>query len=283
MINRVFGATGLLLLALVSLAQEQAQEPEQDEWRSWPLSDRFLVRADLFFPKLDTKIRVDASDGTTGTTIDFEQNLGMSDTETLGGIGFGWRFAKKHRLRLDHFNLDRSGSAITPTEIKIGDEVFNVDLPISSFLDMSVTSLAYSYSIIFDEKKELALLAGLSVQDISFGLVGNGNQGILEFDAGLTAPLPTFGVNGGYAFTDKWVARAAIGIFAFDFSLSDQSELSGDVRNAVLSIQHNTFENVHFGLSYSYFHVNVDRNSETLLKSIDYQYHGPMLTVAAVF
>ena len=112
----------------IGTAQEQPQEQQQEEWRSWPLSDRFLARVDLFFPNLDTKIRVDASDGSIGTTIDFEQNLGMSDTETLGGIGFGWRFAKKHRLRLDHFNLDRSGSAITITEIRFGEDVDRAEL-----------------------------------------------------------------------------------------------------------------------------------------------------------
>jgi hypothetical protein len=274
--NTLF-ATVLLLLTSSAIAQEQ------EDWLSWPLADRFLVRADIFFPTLDTKIRVDASDGTSGTTVDFEQNLGMSDTETLPGIGFGWRFAKKHRLRLDHFNLDRSGSAITVTEIRFGDEVFSVDLPISSFLDMSVTSLAYSYSIVFDEKKELALWAGLSVQDIEFGLIGEGNPDKIEVDAGLTAPLPAFGVNGGYAFTDKWIAKAGIGVFAFKLSLSDESELSGDVLNAFASIQHNTFEHVHFGLSYSYFDVNVDWDTDNLVKAVDYQYQGPMLSVIAVF
>ena len=277
MMFRCIAIAALLFLSLVSRAQEQ------EEWLSWPLSDRFLVRADLFFPKLDTKIRVDASDGATGTNIDFEQNHGMSDTETLGGIGFGWRFAKKHRVRLDHFNLDRSGSAITPTEIRFGDDVFTVDLPISSFLDMSVTSLAYSYSIIFDEKKELALLAGLSVQDIEFGLASTGNLAQIEVDAGLTAPLPAFGINGGYAFSDKWIAKAGVGVFAFSLSLSDESQLSGDLVNAFATIQHNTFENVHFALSYSYFDVDVDWDSDSRVKSIQYQYHGPMISVIVVF
>ena len=112
---------------------------------------------------------MDASDESPGTMIDFEQNLGMSDTESLPGLRLSWRFAKKHQLRLDTFNLDRSGSAITVMDISFGDETFTANLPISSFFDMKVSSFTYGYSFIFDERKELAFSIGLSVQDLSFG------------------------------------------------------------------------------------------------------------------
>jgi len=164
----------------------------ENDWQSWPLANHFTIDVNAMFPNLDTRVRVDASDTSLGTTIDFEQNLGMPDTEALPMIGFNWRYAKKHQLNLAAFKLDRSGSAITPTNISIGDETFPVDLPIASFLDMSVFNLRYSYSLVFDEKKELAIGAGLSVQDISFGLLGDGPLGIIEFASGITAPPTNF-------------------------------------------------------------------------------------------
>ena len=271
------GLVAILVLSSVVEAEENI------DWESWPLADHFTIGVDAFFPNLDTQVRVDASDSTTGTTIDFEQNLGMSDTETLPGFRASWRFAKKHQLVLDIFNLDRSGSAISATEIRIGDEVFDVDLPISSFFDMAVTSFGYSYSIVFDERKELAISAGLSIQDISFGLMGNNGLGIIEAESGITAPVPSFGLNGGYAFTDKWIGRAGVGIFSFDLSVSDEDQLSGEVLNGFASIQHNTFEHVHFGLSYNYYRVQVDWKESSKVKSVGYEYHGPMLTVTTAF
>ena len=274
----------LLILIVVCLSLPMsAIAQDSNDWQSWPLADRFSVAVGAFFPNLDTKVHVDASDGTPGTTVDFEQNLGMPDTETLPGLSASWRFARKHELVLDLFNLDRSGSAITTTDISIGDEVFTVNLPISSFFDMKVTSLGYSYSLIFDEKKELAISAGLSVQDIKFGFIGDAGAGIIAADSGLTAPVPSFGINGGYAFTDKWIGRAGFGIFSFELSLSDEDQLSGEVLNGSASIQHNTFEHVHFGLSYNYFDVRVNWKESSLVKSVGYVYHGPMLTVTAAF
>ena len=270
------------LVSLLSLCATAVAQDKGD-WQSWPLADRFTVSVEAYFANLNTKVRLDASDGALGTTIDFEQNLGMSDTETLPGFGMSWRFAKKHELVLDVFSLDRSGSAITATEIRIGDETFAVNLPISSFMDMEITSLGYSYSLIFDEKKELAIGAGLSVQDIELGFVGNGPLGSIEVDSGITAPVPSFGLIGGYAFTDKWVGRAGVALFSFDLDLSNENQLSGDILNGFASIEHLTFEQVHFGLSYNYFDVRVDWNERGLVTSMGYVYQGPMITVRATF
>jgi hypothetical protein len=271
------------LAVLFSILSAPAAAQTVNEWQSWPLADRFTIALYAFNPYLDTKVRIDASDDSPGTTIDFEQNLGLSDTETLPGIGLRWRFAKKHQLGLGYFRLDRSGSSITATDIRIGDEVFSVNLPISFFFDMGISSLTYSYSLLFDERKELALSVGLSIQDLKFGLIGNGALGIIDVESGITAPLPTFGLNGGYAFTDKWLGKAGIGFFSFDLSLEDEDELSGEVLNGYVTIQHNTFEHVHFGLSYNFFDVRVDWRENGLINSVGYKYHGPVLTVTAAF
>jgi len=271
-----------LLVLLLSLSATAVAQDE-DDWQSWPLADRFTISVEAFFANLDTRVRIDASDGAIGTTIDFEQNLGMSDTETLPGFGASWRFAKKHELVLDVFSLDRSGSAISTTDITIGDETFSADLPISSFLDMQVTSLGYSYSLVFDEKKELAISAGLSMQDIEIGFLGTGTLGMIEVESGISAPVPSFGLSGGYAFTDKWVGRAGFGVFSFDLDFSDTSNLSGEVLNGYASIEHRTFEHVHLGLSYNYFDVRVEWDESELNTSLGYVYHGPMITVRAAF
>jgi hypothetical protein len=269
----------VLLLSLSATAVAQ----DKDDWQSWPLADRFTISVEAFFTSLDTKVRIDASDGALGTTIDFEQNLGMSDAETLPGFAASWRFAKKHELVLDVFNLDRSGSAIATTNITIGDETFSANLPISSFLDMKVTSLGYSYSLVLDERKELGISVGLSLQDIQLGLLGNGALGNINVESGITAPVPSFGLNGGYAFTDKWVGKAGFGLFSFDLELSNENQLAGEILNGFASIEHLTFEHVHFGLSYNYFDIRVDWTENARDVRMGYVYQGPMLTVRAAF
>jgi len=275
--------TNVILIAVFATLSTPAIAQDDNDWQSWPLVDNFTVELYGMFPTLDTRVRVDASDASPGTTIIFEQNLGMSDTETLPALGLNWRFAKKHKLGFNALRLDRSGSEVTTSEIRIGDEIFTVDLPIASFFDMQIISFDYHYSLILDEKKELALGFGISIQDLSFGLLGNGPVGVIETNSGITAPIPTFGVKGGYAFTDKWVGKIGFGYLSFDLALDPERQLSGDVLNGYASIQHNTFERVYFGLSYQYFDVKVNWSENGLYTSVGYEYQGPMLAVIAAF
>ncbi|MFT5501949.1 MAG: hypothetical protein ACI88G_002090 [Woeseiaceae bacterium] len=271
------------LIAIFLLQSLPAIAQEEHEWQSWPLVDHFTISLNAMFPHLDTRVRLDATDESPGTVIIFEQNLGMSDTETLPALVLGWRFAKKHTLGLNTLNLDRSGSTVTTSEISIGDEVFTIDLPVSSFIDMTITGIEYSYSLILDERKELALGVGLSVQDISFGLTGNLTAGIVEVGSDVTAPVPTFLIKGGYAFTDKWLGKMGVGFLSFDLALESDDQLGGDVFSGYVAIQHNTFEHVHFALSYQLFDVQIDWIKDGLYTSVGYEYNGPVLSVTAAF
>jgi hypothetical protein len=103
----------------------------------------------------------------------------------------------------------------------------------------------------------------IGVSARSYLHVGNGPKGWPLGDPFTT--LPAFGFSGVYAFTEKWVGRAGIGLFAFSLALSDEKDLSGEIVNAEISIHHNTFENVQFGLKYSYFDVRVEfENSDRI-------------------
>ena len=272
-----------IFIVVFFLLSASAVAQDENDWRSWTLVDHFTISFDAMFPTLDTRVRVDASDASPGTVIIFEQNLGMSDTESLPAIGLSWRFAKKHQLGFKAFRLDRSGSEITTSEIRIGDKVFTVDLPISSFFDMQIVSFDYNYSLILDERKELAVGIGLSVQDLAFGIIGNKDLGVIETDSSVTAPIPTFGIKGGYAFTDKWVGKMGFGFLSFDLALSAEKQLDGEVLNGYASIQHNTFEHVYFGLSYQYFDVRVNWDENGLHTSVGYEYQGPVISVMATF
>jgi hypothetical protein len=63
----------VLLLSLPAIAFAQ----DKNDWQSWPLADRFTIAFDAFFPNLDTKVRIDASDRTNG----YRANLEVSEID----------------------------------------------------------------------------------------------------------------------------------------------------------------------------------------------------------
>ena len=144
-------------------------------------------------------------------------------------------------------------------------------------------SVAYSYSFLFNEKSELAIGAGVTVMEIEAGLFRDRNLGIIRAETGVTAQLPTFGLRGGYAFTDKLHFKGSAGVFSFDLAVSNEEELGGQISSVAAGLYHNTFEHVRLGLIYYYFDVDVDWGNASGFTSLRYTYHGPALSLAATF
>ncbi len=273
-------AVGLVMLGISTTALAQGS----DDWKQWPMGQRFIINVGAYVPNLDTQASVDSTSGRIGTTINFEQNLGMRDTAIVPTIAFAWRFARKHKFGASYFELDRSGSEITETEIRIGDKVFNVDLPLSSFFDIDILTASYHYSVIFKPKAELSLSVGLSLQDMTFGMQGNiGGGQFLQETSELTAPLPTFGISGGYAFTDKWIFRGSVGVFAISLDWEDADNFGGTIVDVNAALFYQAFKHFRFGLAYTYFDVDVDWTKKGKNTAINYDYWGPTFLVSATF
>ena len=271
-----------LTLLIISVGPAYAQgEPE---WRSWPMGERFGLNVGTFFANLDTTVRLDGTGGALGTVIDFEQNLGLDDTKTRIMAGGHWRFFKKHRLDVSYFNLDRSGDGTSTVNIRFGDNIFQADLPLQAFLDIEVFNLGYSYSILFDEKKELAVGLALSFQDIATGLEGTGLLAGLNVSesSSVLAPLPTFTGRFAYAITPKWIVDTNIGYFTIEVD-SGGDELSGDVIAANAGVKWQLLKHFHLGLLYQWFRVDVNTKDEAKQLTIEYKYKGPVLYLGTSF
>ena len=271
-----------LTLGLISVGPAYAQG--KPEWRSWPLGERVGVNVGTFFANLETTVRLDGTGGLLGTTISFEQDLGLDDTKTRPMMEAHWRFFKKHTLGISYFDLDRSGDSSTTVNIRFGDQTFQANLPLQAFLDIEVFNLGYSYSILFDEKKELAVGFALSFQDIAVGMEGTvaGQPvGVRETESFL-APLPTFTGRFSYAFTPKWILRVALGYFTIETDFGE-TRLDGSIIAGNTSIDWQAFKHFNVGLGYNWFDVDVMTEKEVRVLDIDYQYKGPLLFIGTKF
>jgi hypothetical protein len=268
-------------LLLIGIGDALAQE--RPAWRDDPLGSQFVLGVGLFGPRLDTKVRLDSSTGLIGTEIDFESTLGMDDNDLLPLVLGYYRVAKKHRINFQYFRLDRHGNSVSDAPIRFGDVIFPANLPLSSFFNVDVYSFGYSYSLIHDEKKELAFNVGLQFQDIEMGIAGNLGPGFIREDADVVAPLPTFGGTFDYAISDKWIFTSLVGVFALEIDFGDDSKFSGEILQINTGVAYKAFKNVAFALQYNYFRVDVDVDDSDWMGSLKYEYRGPVLAIAVYF
>jgi len=274
----------LISLAVLLLGAEPAIADEEPEWRSWPLGNKAGLLVGSFFANLETTVRVDATSGMLGTQISFERDLGLDDSKTRPVVNAYWRFLERHRLNFYYFNLDRSGDSISSVDIRFGDQVFQANLPLQVFFDVEIFNLGYSYSILFDEKKDWSVGLALSFQDLGVGMQGTvaGQPLLVSESDSVLAPLPTFTTRFAYALTPKWTLDASAGYFTIGLDVGD-GELDGDIINANFGVRWMPVEYLSFGLTYQFFEVDVGVEGSRLGWALDYQYDGPTLYVGTQF
>lgn len=276
------------MLALALFVASPVAAQKSTDWHDWPTGGRFGMSAGVFAPDLDTTIVVTDANDIVGTGISFENNLGLDDSKSTALVDFDWRFFKRHTMTYRYFDLSRSstttGGGVT---IKIGDETFDLTLPIQSFFDITTNEIAYSYSILFDPKKELYVGFGISLQDIGIGIQGTEsapNPGeIINSQLNSTAPLPTLNFGFNYAFSEKWMFQSKLGWLAVELELDSDEDISGQIINANLGVAWQAFENVGFFLNYQVYDVDVDYKDNDVKFAVDYDYQGPVLGVSVNF
>lgn len=279
MFKRV-GIAALLALPVVASAGEA------DDWRSWALGDRVRIGVGIFAPSIDTEVSASENSATAGTTIQLEQDLGLSDSESTELAFAEWRFFKRHSLALEYFDLERSANQASDITIEFGGETFSANVPIQSFFDINAVELNYRYSVLFDEKKDWYIGVGVAVQQLDFGLEAaapGGGGGVISETVDTTAPLPTLRTGFSYALTDKWILEFDLGYLAVELDLDDDETFDGSVWTGRAGVRWRALDNLSLELAYADFRVDLEYEEPDLLAAVDYEYRGPLFGVSLQF
>ncbi len=124
---------------------------------------KFTLALGGFFPHIDSTFSLNPSRGGSGQDISAEDDLGLDSTSASAWIGFNWRFLPRHQFHAEWFQLNRDGSTTAGREFTIGDTTVFPEASLSSKIDLNLGRLTYGYSILRDEKLDLAFLVGAHV------------------------------------------------------------------------------------------------------------------------
>jgi hypothetical protein len=147
--------------------------------------------------------------GIVGSTIDFEQDLGLTKTR-FTEFHVVLHPARKHKLRFQYIPLDYNQTSTLDREIVFNGQVYNVGLPVISELDWKAYRFTYEYDFIATGRGFAGLLLDAKHTHVR---------------ASLRSPLPQLD-----QFTDRSAPVPAIGGIARVYvvpSVSITGELSG--------------------------------------------------------
>lgn len=126
-----------------------------------------------------------------------------------------WRFAQRHRLSLGYYDLSRDARTVTGAPIQIGNVTFPLSIEVRTDFDLRLADRSYSYSLIQNERLELAPLIG--VYSFDWNVRVRSRRPELEEQEGDTFPLPTLGACATYRLTHAWRLRARAQDFYIDY------------------------------------------------------------------
>ena len=185
-----------------------AAAPGGAQTKYGPLFDKFNLQVEGSWVGITTEIRLDSEVLGRGTTLNFENDLGLAADKTVPTLAFQWQIAKRHRLGARWQNIDRSSSAQALTEIQWGDEIIPIDADITLGFDITQTFIDYAYYPWVKDRWGAGFGLGFRWMDIQATLTYRGEveDDVVEGsrDVKGSAPLPYIYFEYRRLFSDAW-------------------------------------------------------------------------------
>jgi hypothetical protein len=251
MLLRSRSAVVLVALAMVFMA---AATPAQAQRDFEPLFDKFNFSVQASWMNISTEIGLDSETLGEGTTLNFEDDLGLSSGEAIPTLAFEWQIARKHRLAVRWQDIKRDSTAQALTEIQWGDETFPINAAVTLAFDLTQYFIDYTYYPWVKEKWAVGFGLGLRWMDLYAELkleeetIGEGGDNISQ-----AAPLPYIYFEYRRVFSDHWRFIAGLGWLSLTFD-----DISGGNYVGRASIEYLVGKRWSFGGAINLSNVNVD-------------------------
>jgi len=211
----------------------------------------------------------------SGGEVSLEERLGLSDKKTVGQFDITVRLSGYHRLEIGYTRYGRSGFTILDDDILVGNASFMAGTELEVSVETKVLRLAYGYSILMDEQKELGVMAGIHRTDIDVRFFAPDSG--LEESRNPSPLLPVMGLYGNVNLFKRTRVSAEIQFFRLDFD-----RWKGSLSSIRLDVQQ-VIGRLGIGLGYSYYIMDLESNNQELVASLEFRHRGPFLFASVSF
>jgi len=201
---RRFVVTTVALLTLVLSALPTAAQGVAE-----PLFDTFNFKFEASWVHTQTSIRLDSENLGEGTTLSFEDDLGLPDKESVPSLSFEWMVGRRHRLGVRWQDVNRDSSTQVLEEIEWGGEIIPIEADVTLGFDIRTLSIDYTYYPWVKERWAGGFGLGFRVMDLKTTLTVEGFE--LEEQIDGTVPLPYINFEYRRVFGERWRVKAQLG------------------------------------------------------------------------
>jgi len=235
----------------VSLALVLSALPTAAQGVSEPLFDTFNFKFEASWVKTSTIIRLDSEILGEGTTLSFEDDLGLPDKDFVPSLSFEWQFGRRHRLGVRWQDVNRDSSTQVLEEIDWGGEIIPVEAHITLGFDIRTVAVDYTYYPWVKERWAGGIGIGFRAMSLTTVLTEEGIE--LEERVNVTAPLPYINFEYRRIFGERWRLKAQVGWLEVKIG-----DVKGGQYIGRLAGEYITNRRWGFGAAINYSNIDVD-------------------------
>jgi hypothetical protein len=262
--RRVAVALGVLTILAAAFGPGSARP-------AYALADWFGVELAAMQNKPSGTAAID-SDAVDGTSFDFQDTLGLNDTDysTMARVWF--KLGKKNHISFDYFNPTHSGSTTLTTPLIFNGHAFVPGEDVHTDMDLKLYQARYRYHFVDLKVFEFGLGVGINQAKLSMDLNGaiSGSQ---SFDKSVTVPS----ASGYLAF--KFFPGLHIKAEAEYFHASNSSDLA-DLKDYRAQLEWYFLHFFGFMVGYRSVHFAAETNS---FGNATLDYKGPYAGLGVKF
>lgn len=252
---------GLALLALCALPSLVFADAPP----AWFLS------AGAFDSHASTDIRVDALNGSIGTELNLERDLGLRARRVVPQLQAGLRFGRRSSLEFNYVDLRRSGATTIDDSVNYGGVDFAINTTIRTYSDLRTASLVYRYRFMDTAPVALGVNLGLHGTHFAIGLADNETGASRSVDA--HAPLPLVGLSATFnAGSWKFNAEA-------NYLKMTVNRVRGHLNKYTASVMHPLGAGFSAELGYTTYVLSLVGQRSVFTGDLRYAYQGPFLNL----
>jgi len=258
----------LVPLALMLSAHAYAVEPV----------DRFYVGVGHYWSDNDLDTRWDSSDGSLGTTINFQRDLGFEDSQGALFWNVGGSLGEDHQHKFDAFSYDYDDESVRllSRDLNIEENTYPAAAAFAGSLDIKISGLSYTW--FFNRSEHHAFGVGVGAvrydlsADLAAALVTEEQSVSVENRFSEDAWAPMLRAEYVQSLAEHWRWGAAL-----SYVKKSGGNVSGDAVDAQVKVEYFPWEHFGFSLRYNYNDVDLDFDRSRFDGNINLKNRGPQL------
>ncbi|MFC1776797.1 hypothetical protein ACFL3I_05600 [Pseudomonadota bacterium] len=246
------------------------------------LSDNFNASLGYMRSSNSFKFETDIL-GDPGDDIDFNDALNVSGHSSFFNGQIRWKFGstRKWSIAGQYFSNKATGDAILEDDVEWNGVTFGKGTNVGAGVKLAVTRLFIGRSFVLNKQHDFGLGVGLHNLDISANIEGEIkiNDETTEFqrvEVSDNQPLPNIGGWYYYSPAKNWLLHTRV-----DWISANIGDYDGGLWNVNVGVGYQAWRHVGFDLSWQYFNLNLEVDSDDWVGSTDMTYSGPVVSLTA--